>query len=87
MKEYDNDDLNEVVIDYENFFKTIRDKELSQNDLLRNYGIPMATMYRLRHNQNLTIQTLAQIMKLIHTDRIEDVVTIILNHSHRSSDR
>ena len=72
-----NDTNNEFRPDYTPFFKTIERKDISQNELVRNYGVCSDMLYRLRHNENMTMSSILHIMKALDIRDIRDVVSIV----------
>ena len=71
--------INEVEIDFTPFFKTLETKGISQSSLSKDYELSTATLYRLRHNQNLLLSTVGHIMNVIGTDDINDVVRLMVH--------
>lgn len=63
------------MVSYEPLFKTMEKKEISTYKLIKN-GIDKKTIYRLKHGENVTINMLEKICRILDCE-IEDVVKII----------
>jgi hypothetical protein len=79
------DDLNEIKLDYSRFFKEMEEKGISQNKLLSEFDMSNATLYRLRHNMNMTLSSLANAMKIIGANEIGEVVTVVIKDRDQRS--
>lgn len=53
-----------VIIDYSPLWKTMEEKGISQYKLLKN-GVDNRTLDSLKHNRNITMNTLAKLCKII----------------------
>ena len=53
------------MIDYTPLWNTIKEKDISQYDLL-NHGIDKRTLQRLLTNQNITALTIEKLCRILH---------------------
>lgn len=60
------------MIKYDRLWETMKNKGVSQNALIRDYGISAAQLTRLRKNQVVYTSTLDRICSILHC-KIEDV--------------
>lgn len=64
------------MISYAPLWSTLEDKGETTYTLINKYSIDRKLVHKLKHNQNVTIQTLERICLALHCD-IQDVVKII----------
>ena len=60
------------MIVFERLWKTMREKNISQNKLIKEYGISTGQLDRLRKNENVNTYTLNQLCRILHCN-IEDI--------------
>ena len=66
----------EFVIKYDPLWKTMKEKNISQYALIKDYGIDPAQLHRLRHNmvvKTMILNTLCTILDC----KIEDIVIFV----------
>ncbi|MEG0276624.1 MAG: helix-turn-helix transcriptional regulator [Coprobacillus sp.] len=63
------------MFNYEPFWKTLKDRGISQYKLINEYGIRTSTLDKLRHNKNMEVITLVDLCKILKCD-IQDVIII-----------
>lgn len=63
------------MINYSNFYFTIKKKKISQYALINKYYISSATLYRIRNNQSISLSTIEVLCKILNCS-VEDIVTI-----------
>lgn len=64
------------MIKYDRLWATLKKKNISQNRLIRDYGVDTAQLYRLRHNmviKSITIDNLCRILDC----KVEDIMEYI----------
>lgn len=64
------------IISYAPFWATLERKNISQYDLINNYGLSTGTLDSLRKNKGITLHTLEYLCNMINCD-INDVVEFI----------
>ena len=69
-KDYD------VKMDYSPFFESLKEAQLSQNQLKENYDISAATISRMKNGRNMTVETLGKLMQILEIDDFNKMVTI-----------
>lgn len=63
----------EVMYTYEPLFRTMKERGITTYSLVNHYGISSHLMSNLRHNKNVTMNTIDQLCGILHC-RIEDIV-------------
>jgi len=63
------------MISYAPLWETLASKGETTYTLIINYGIDRKLIYKLKHNQNVTIQTIERICLILHCE-VQDVVKI-----------
>ena len=66
----------EFVIKYDPLWKTMKEKNISQYSLIKDYGIDPAQLHRLRHNmvvKTMILNTLCTILDC----KIEDIAVFV----------
>lgn len=56
----------ESMISYDPFFKTLKEKNISQYKLIYTYGFSKGTLDALKNNRSITLNTLEDICKLLN---------------------
>ncbi len=64
------------MISYERFWRTIKEKGVTQYRLITDYDISSSLMHRLKNNQHVSTQTLDILCSILKC-RIEDIVEYI----------
>lgn len=62
-----------LVIIFDPLWKTLKDKNISQYDLLNKYGMSRGMLDNLRHNRSITLNTLNDLCNMLDCD-ITDVI-------------
>ena len=65
-----------AVITYDPFWKMLKEKNISSYKLEKEYGWSKSMIYKFRHNQNVTLETVNQICKIFHCD-LWDVIAYV----------
>lgn len=63
------------MINYRNFYFTIKKKKISQYQLINKYYIPSGTLDRIRNNKSISLSTIESLCKILNC-AVEDIVTI-----------
>ncbi|MCI9082959.1 MAG: helix-turn-helix transcriptional regulator [Lachnospiraceae bacterium] len=66
------------MISYEPLWKTLKQKDISQYKLIKEYGFSTGTLDALRKNRSITLNTLHDICEILECD-IADVVEFKLD--------
>lgn len=61
------------MISYEPLWNTLREKEISQYQLITKYGISAGQLSRLRANNHVSTHTLERLCEILHCN-LEDIV-------------
>ena len=64
------------MILYDPFYKTIKEKGISTDKLINQYGISRSLLDRLKHNKPLSTSTLNELCKILSC-KIEDIVVYV----------
>ena len=64
------------MISYDPLWKTLKEKNISSYKLIHKHGLSHGTFDNLKHNRNVTMQTIDQLCKMLHC-RIEDIAVYI----------
>jgi len=64
------------MISYEPFWKTLKNKHVSQYALREKHNISSNTITRMRHNKYLSLRTVEDFCKILNCE-IEDIVKYI----------
>lgn len=62
-------------IDYSPLLKIIREQNLSENEIFKQWNIPRKTFYNIRHGRGITVDTLAR-LSIILNKEINQLVTV-----------
>ena len=68
--------MRKIKFDYIPFFQTLKEKGISQNKLITEHEVSNALMDRLRHNKNMTMLTLVELMRILDITDVSKVVNI-----------
>lgn len=63
----------EQVITYDRLWQTMKERNISQYDLYTTYKINRSQLHRLRHNQNVEVNTIDKLCNILHC-RVEDIM-------------
>lgn len=63
-----------VMISYEPFYNTIKEKGISTYKLINQYGLSRSLLDRLKHNKPLTTVTIDDLCKILDC-KVEDILT------------
>ncbi len=61
------------MIKYDKLWQKLEEKEISQNMLMREYGISSSVLYRLRYNESVSMYTIDKLCNILGCD-IGDIV-------------
>lgn len=61
-----------TVIKYDRLWKTMKERGVSQYDLYTHYDVNRSQLNRLRHNQNVQMNTIDKLCNILHC-RVEDI--------------
>ena len=61
------------MITFDPLWKTLKDKEITQYDLIEHYGISRGMLDNLKHNRSITLKTLNELCKKFDCD-ITDII-------------
>ena len=65
---------NELVIKYDNLYKTMKKKDITTYKLINTYGLSRSLIDRLKHNKPITTVTLDDLCKILDCN-VEDVLS------------
>lgn len=65
-----------LVIKYDRFWATLKKKNISQNKLIRDYGVDNAQLHRLRKNMVIKTVTIDNLCRILEC-RVEDIMEYI----------
>ena len=64
------------MITYEPFYKTLKEKGITNYKLINQYGISRSLLDRLKHNKPISTVTLNDLCKILEC-RVEDILLFI----------
>lgn len=64
------------MIKYDRLWKTIAEKDISQYNLVEDYGIDKAQLHRLRHNMIIKTSTVNTLCKILNCN-VEDIMEYV----------
>ena len=64
------------MIVYDNLWKIMKEKEVSQYALIKNYGISPAQITRLKRNESVSTHTIDVFCKILHCE-VADIMEFI----------
>ncbi len=64
------------MIKYDRLWATLKQKGISQNKLMRDYGVDNAQLHRLRHNMVIKTITIDNLCRILDC-RVEDIMEYI----------
>lgn len=70
------------MIKYDRFFATLKKKGISQNKLMRDYGVDNAQLHRLRHNMVIKTVTIDNLCRILNCG-VEDIMEYIPDEQER----
>ena len=73
------------MISYDNFWKTLKNKNISQYKLTVHFGISNSQINRMKKGEHITTATLENLCRLLDCN-IEDIVTYIPDQSLSGSE-
>ena len=62
------------MIRYDNLWKTMKEKGVTQYDLTKNYNISKSLLHRLRNNEGVSMNTINTLCNILDC-KIEDIAT------------
>ena len=65
-----------LMIKYDRFFAVLKKKGISQNKLMRDYGVDNAQLHRLRHNMVIKTVTIDNLCRILDCN-VEDIMEYI----------
>ena len=65
-----------LMISYEPFYRTIKEKNISTYKLINQYGISRSLLDRLKHNKPITTVTLNDLCKILNC-RIDEIIVYV----------
>ncbi|MBU3875214.1 helix-turn-helix transcriptional regulator [Faecalicatena sp. AGMB00832] len=64
------------MISYEPFWKTLKEKHISQYKLIKKFGVSAGQLSRMRANEYISTHTIDELCKIIDC-RVEDIMVYI----------
>jgi Predicted transcriptional regulator len=64
------------MISYEPFWKSIKEKQISQYKLINTYHISRGLLYRLKNNESVTTHTIDMLCNILSCD-VQDIIEYI----------
>lgn len=61
------------MITYIPLWVTMKNKQVTEYKLINTYGLSRSTIFKLRHNQNVTVATLNNLCNILECD-IQDII-------------
>ena len=64
------------MIVFEPLWETLKEKDISQYSLIKNYGVSTGTLDALRQNRSITLNTLNDLCNILDCD-VQDIIKFI----------
>ena len=74
------------MIKYERFWKTLKEKGISQYNLVTDYNISKSLLQRLRNNEGISTHSLDMLCSILDC-RIEDIIEFVKEHEFPSKNK
>lgn len=71
------------MIKYERFWKTLKEKGISQYNLVTDYNISKSLLQRLRNNEGISTHSLDMLCSILDC-RVEDIIEFVKDHESPS---
>lgn len=71
------------MIKYDRFWKTLKEKGISQYNLVTDYNISKSLLQRLRNNEGISTHSLDMLCSILDC-RIEDIIEFVKEHEFPS---
>lgn len=65
--------MGDVMISYEPFYRTLKEKNISTYKLINQYGISRSLIDHLKHNKPISTVTLNDLCNILHC-KVEEVI-------------
>ena len=69
------------MIKYDRLWKTMKSRGITQYDLYTNHNVNRSQLDRLRHNQNVEVNTIDKLCNILHC-RVEEIMEHIPDDNH-----
>lgn len=69
------------MITYNKLWLTMKDKNISQYKLIKQYGFSRGQIHRLKHNNNISTHTLNRLCNILDC-KVEDAIEFIKDENH-----
>ena len=79
-------DFAENMIKYERFWETLKEKGISQYNLVTDYNISKSLLQRLRNNEGISTHSLDMLCSILDC-RIEDIIEFVKDHEFQSENK
>lgn len=76
--------MNRLSFSYAPFFETLKEKGLSQNRFMLEHELSNALLDRIRHDKNMTLLTLLDILSYLDESDLSKIVEIIIEEEKKS---
>lgn len=73
------------MITYDNFWKTLKKRNISQYELINTYKISRGLLYRMKNNESITTHTLNELCDILECD-ILDIIQYKRNTSFETKE-
>ena len=67
--------MEHIMYNYDSLWRTMKERDVTTYSLIEHYKISSHTMRNIRHNQNITMETLNKLCQILHC-QASDVVEI-----------
>lgn len=74
------------MISYEPFFKTIKEKGISQYTLINECGVSRSLIDKLKHNKNVEVATIDNLCQILNCE-VNDIVQIINDSNYERGNK
>ena len=79
-------DFAENMIKYDRFWETLKEKGISQYNLVKDYNISKSLLQRLRNNEGISTHSLDTLCSILDC-RIEDIIEFVKEHEFPSKNK
>lgn len=74
------------MIKYNRFWETLKEKGISQYELVTNYNISKSLLQRLRNNEGISTHSLNTLCNILDC-RIEDIIEFVKDYEFQSENK
>ncbi len=75
--------MEEAMYNYDSLWRTMKERGITTYSLINHHNISSHTMSNIRHNENVTIETLHKLCQILHC-QLSDIVEITFGEEEKA---